>query len=71
MVLSQQNYHASMYNVIYERMFSCNHFGVPTFTLHLKILFKNFSQQYAGYHLVLYRSNMSERSVSVTKSSFL
>jgi hypothetical protein len=33
-------------------MLSCNHFGVSTFTFHLKILFKQFSQQHAGYHLV-------------------
>jgi hypothetical protein len=31
---------------------ACNIFGVTTFTFHLKILFKKFSQQRAGYHLV-------------------
>jgi hypothetical protein len=33
-------------------MLSCDHFGVFTFTFHLKNLFKKFSQQRAGYHLV-------------------
>jgi hypothetical protein len=46
-----------MYNVVYKRMLSCNHFDVPTFTLHLKILFKKFPQQQAGYHLVQLRWN--------------
>jgi hypothetical protein len=41
MILSQQNYHAFMYNVVYKRMLSSNLFGVPTFTLHLKICLKN------------------------------
>jgi hypothetical protein len=36
MVLSQQNYHASMYNVVYKIMLSFNRISVPTFTLHLK-----------------------------------
>jgi hypothetical protein len=52
MILYQQNYHASMYNVVYKRMLSCNHFRVPTFTLHHKILFKVFPQQRVLYHLV-------------------
>jgi hypothetical protein len=30
----------------------CNIFDVTTFTFHLKILFKKFSKQRAGYHLV-------------------
>jgi hypothetical protein len=30
-----------MYNVIYKRIMSYNHFDVSTFTLHIKILFKN------------------------------
>jgi hypothetical protein len=38
MVLCQQNHHAYMYNVVYKRMLSCKHFGIPTFTMHLKIL---------------------------------
>jgi hypothetical protein len=33
-------------------MLSCNHFGIPTLTLHLKILFKKFLQQREGYQLV-------------------
>jgi hypothetical protein len=52
MILSQQNYHAFMYNVVYKRILSCSHFGVPTFTLDLKIFFKKFPQQRARYHLV-------------------
>jgi hypothetical protein len=49
MILSQQNeYYASMYNVVYKRMLSCNHFGVYTFTFHFKILFNEFPQQRVG-----------------------
>jgi hypothetical protein len=40
MVLPQQNYHTSMYNIVYKRMLSCNHFSVDTFTLYLYFLFK-------------------------------
>jgi hypothetical protein len=39
-----------MYNIIYKRMLSCNHFGVPTFTLHFKVLFTKLPQHHAGYH---------------------
>jgi hypothetical protein len=42
---SQQNYHASMYDVIYKIM-TCNHFGVST-VLYLKILL-NIPQQHVG-----------------------
>jgi hypothetical protein len=41
---------------VYKRILPCNIFGVTTFTFHFKILFKKFSQQRAGYHLV--RINM-------------
>jgi hypothetical protein len=37
---------------VYNRILPCNIFGVTTFIFHLKILFKKFSQQRAGYHLV-------------------
>jgi hypothetical protein len=37
---------------VYKRILPCNIFGVTTFTFHFKILFKKFSQQRAGYHLV-------------------
>jgi hypothetical protein len=37
---------------VYKRILPFNIFGVTTFTFHLKILFKKFSQQRAGYHLV-------------------
>jgi hypothetical protein len=42
-------------------MLPYNHFGVFTFTLHLKILFTKSPQQHAGYHVV---------SVVVVKKSF-
>jgi hypothetical protein len=29
-------------------MVSCNHFGIPTYTFHFKILFRKISQQSAG-----------------------
>jgi hypothetical protein len=47
MIHSQQNNMLS-----YIMSSQTNIFGVTTFTFHLKILFKKFSQQRAGYHLV-------------------
>jgi hypothetical protein len=38
-----------------------NIFGVTTFTFHLKILFKKFSRQRAGYHLVLTKDNLARK----------
>jgi hypothetical protein len=36
-----------------QRNVAIQSLGISTFTFDLKILFKNFSQQHAGYHLVL------------------
>jgi hypothetical protein len=44
-------------------------FGVTTFTFHLKILFKKFSQQRAGYHLVSLVSPNGMDKHSVKRSS--
>jgi hypothetical protein len=47
---------------VYKRILPCNIFGVTIFTFHLKILFKKFSQERAGYHLVCHyrRSSFSQ-----------
>jgi hypothetical protein len=47
MVLSEHNYHAFMYNVVYKKMLR-DHFGVPIFILHLKILSTKILQQRVG-----------------------
>jgi hypothetical protein len=45
--------HSKQNNMLsYIMSLQTNIFGVTTFTFHLKILFKKFSRQRAGYHLV-------------------
>jgi hypothetical protein len=46
-----------------------NIFGVTTFTFHLKILFKKFSQQRVGYHLVKYNKPVQFRPVQSAEIS--
>jgi hypothetical protein len=46
-------------------MLSCNHFGVPSFTLHFKNLFRKFPQQRVGYHLVIYKVKTSWQVVVI------
>jgi hypothetical protein len=41
-----------MYYVVYESMLSFNHFVVPTFILHLKIMFKKIPQQSVSYSYI-------------------
>ena len=49
---SQQNKYVFIYNVISKRMLPFNHLSISIFKFQLKILFKKFPQQRAGYHQV-------------------
>jgi hypothetical protein len=67
MIRSQQNNMLS-----YIMSLQTNIFGVTTFTFHLKILFKKFSQQRAGYHIVkFYLCHQTHVYVVLSNISFL
>jgi hypothetical protein len=46
-----------------KECFQENPFGVINLALHLKILFKKFSQQHTGYYLVIFLKILSQLSI--------
>jgi hypothetical protein len=72
MVLSPQNEHAFMCNVVYKRMLICNHFGVSAFIFHLKICLRNSSSNVWHITLLLHicTTTISAYGIIINKTEY-
>jgi hypothetical protein len=57
------NHHTFIIMLFTKECFQENPFGVINLALHLKILFKKFSQQHTGYYLVIFLKILSQLSI--------